>query len=74
MLSTRGLLLSDNYDTLSQFRRHFYDSGQFLKPFAENFFRAAEEPVEGIDAERARQRVEETTLFIEQAQTVYTRS
>jgi sulfite reductase (ferredoxin) len=74
LLSTRGLLLSDNYDTLAQFRQHFYDTGQFLKPFAENFFRAAEEPVEGIDAERARQRVEETTLFIEQAQTVYTRS
>ncbi|HUG80051.1 MAG TPA: nitrite/sulfite reductase [Bryobacterales bacterium] len=74
LLSTRGLLLSDNYDTVSQFRRHFYDTGQFLKPFAENFFRAAEEPVQGIDADRARQRVEETTLFIEQAQTVYTQS
>jgi sulfite reductase (ferredoxin) len=74
LLSTRGLLLSDNYDTVSQFRQHFYDTGQFLKPFAENFFRAAEEPVHGIDADRARQRVEETTLFIEQAQTVYTQS
>ena len=74
LLSTRGLLLSDNYDMVSEFRKHFYDTGQFLKPFADNFFRAAEEPVDGIGAERARQRVEETTLFIEQAQTVYTQS
>jgi len=74
LLSTRGLLLSDNYDTLTEFRKHFYDTNQFLKPFADNFFRAIDEPVEGITAERARQRVEETTLFIEQAQTVYTQS
>ena len=36
--------------------------------------RAAEEPIDGISAERARKRVEETTLFIEQAQTVYTQT
>jgi len=74
LLSTRGLLLSDNYDTVAEFRKHFYDTNQFLKPFADNFFRAADEPVDDITAERARQRVEETTLFIEQAQTVYTKS
>ena len=74
LLSTRGLLLSDRYDTVAEFRTHFYDAGMFLKPFAENFFRAAEEPIDGISAERARKRVEETTLFIEQAQTVYTQT
>ena len=53
LLSTRGLLLSDQYNTVGEFRKHFYDAGMFLKPFAENFFRAAEEPIEGISADRA---------------------
>ena len=74
LLSTRGLLLSDYYDTVAEFRKHFYDTGRFLRPFAENFFRAVDEPIQGVTPERARQRVEETTLFIEQAQTVYTQS
>ena len=74
LLSTRGLLLSDRYDTVVEFRKHFYDTGQFFKPFADNFFRAVDEPIQGVTPERARQRVEETTLFIEQAQTVYTQS
>ncbi len=74
LLFTRGLLLSDRYDTMTEFRKHFYDAGTFWKPFAENFFRAAQEAPEGISAERARRRVEETTLFIEQAQTVYTQT
>ncbi len=74
LLSTRGLLLSDHYDTVAEFRKHFYDTGQFFKPFADNFFRAVDEPIQGVTPERARQRVEETTLFIEQSQTVYTQS
>jgi len=71
LLSTRGLLLSDGYDTVKEFQKHFYDTDKFLKQFAENFFRAAAEKAEGVDPEHARRRVEETTLFIEQAQTVY---
>jgi sulfite reductase (ferredoxin) len=74
LLSTRGLLLSDNYDTVKEFQKHFYDGGKFWKPFAENFFRAAEEKIEGIGPEQARRRVEETTLFIEQAQTVFSQA
>lgn len=71
LLFTRGLLLSDKYDTVEEFRKHFYDTSQFFKSFADNFFRAAGEPAAGIKPDRARKRVEETTLFIEQAQTVY---
>ena len=74
ILFTRGLLLSDKYDTVDEFRSHFYETGVFWKPFAENFFRAGEEGIHGVSPERARQRVEETTLFIEQAQTVYSQS
>ena len=55
-----------------EFRKFFYDGPSvFWKPFAENFFRSAEENVEELDAEQCRLRVEEATLFIEQAQTVY---
>jgi uncharacterized protein (UPF0332 family) len=71
LLSTRGLLLSDNYDCVAQFRRLFYETGQFHKPFAENFFRAAERSTTDLTPEESRRRVEEAALFLEQAQTVY---
>lgn len=74
LLSTRGLLLSDHYDTVAEFRRLFYDEGRFHAPFAENFFRAAREGVENIDPDRARGRVDETTLFLEMAQTVFSQA
>ncbi|MBG99965.1 MAG: sulfite reductase [Solibacterales bacterium] len=74
ILFTRGLLLSDKYNTVDEFRRHFYETGVFWKPFAENFFRVSEEELTGVTPERARQRVEEATLFIEQAQSVYSQS
>jgi sulfite reductase (ferredoxin) len=74
LLSTRGLLLSDNYDTVAEFRRVFYDEGRFHASFAENFFRATEEGVENINPDRARGRVDETTLFLEMAQTVFSQA
>ena len=73
LLFTKGLWLSDRYDTVAEFRRHFYDTGSFYKPFADNFLRtAAEDPSE--DPERARLRVEEAILFIEAAQGVYSQA
>ena len=73
LLFTKGLWLSDRYDTVAEFRRHFYDTGDFYKPFADNFLRtAAEEP--SADPERARLRVEEAVLFIEAAQGVYSQA
>jgi sulfite reductase (ferredoxin) len=78
LLSTRGLLLSDNYDCVAEFRRLFYDTGSFHKPFAENFFRAVRTR-EGTTAppvapDDARRRVEEAALFLQEAQTVYSRA
>ena len=73
LLFTKGLWLSDKYDTVAEFRRHFYDTGVFYKPFADNFLRTAgEEP--SADPERARLRVEEAILFIEVAQGVYSQT
>lgn len=73
LLFTKGLWLSDRYDTVEEFRKHFYDTDSFYKPFADNFIRTAQEgPSE--DSERARLRVEEATLFIEAAQGVYSQA
>jgi sulfite reductase (ferredoxin) len=74
LLSTRGLLLSDRYDRLAEFRSLFYETGQFHRPFADNFFRAAAEEEGGLDPDGSRRRVEEAALFLEQAQTVYSRA
>ena len=66
-------MLSDKYDTVAEFRKLFYDAGKFSKPFAENFFRSAEESADEASA-AARSRVEEATLFIEAAQGVYSQA
>ena len=73
LLSTQGLLLSDRYDPVAEFRTRFFEAGRFFPGFAEYFFRAAAEDRSGVDAERARQVVEESTLFIEEAHVVYSR-
>lgn len=73
LLFTKGLWLSDRYDTVAEFRKHFCDNDSFYKPFADNFLRTAQEgPSE--DFEHARLRVEEATLFIEAAQGVYSQA
>jgi sulfite reductase (ferredoxin) len=74
LLSTRGLLLSDNYDCVAEFRKLFYETGQFHKPFAENFFRAAQGNGHKVEPEESRRRVEEAALFLEQAQNVYSKA
>ena len=69
----RGLLLSDKFHTVDEFRKLFFETGEFYAPFAENFFRASEEGDTPLGAERTRRRVEEANLFAEMAQTVYSR-
>ena len=73
LLFTKGLWLSDKYDTVAEFRKFFYEPDAFYRPFAENFFRAAQEGATS-DPEKARLRVEEATLFIEAAQGVYSQA
>ena len=74
LLSTRGLLVSDNYDRVAEFRTLFSDTGEFHRPFAENFFRASERDGDVSGPDESRRRVEEAALFLEQAQTVYSRA
>ncbi|MEZ5397353.1 MAG: hypothetical protein R2724_31880 [Bryobacterales bacterium] len=73
LLTTKGLWLSDNFDRVGKFRELFYDTGLFLKPFADNYFRSVEEG-NALDLVAARKRVEEATLFIEAAQDVYAKA
>ncbi len=73
LLFTKGLWLSDRYDTVAEFQKHFHAAGAFYRPFADNFLRSAAEGPSS-DPERARLRVEEATLFIEAAQGVYSQA
>ena len=73
LLSTRGLLLSDNYDTQAEFQKHFIDTGEFHIGVAEYFAKAHGEEDEDVTPERSRQRVEESNLFIEEAHVIYSR-
>ncbi len=73
LLFQRGLLLSDKFNTVEQFRKLFYEPGEFYAPFAENFFRAVDEGNDSLGPERTRRRVEEANLFVEMAHTVYSR-
>ena len=66
--------MSDNYDRIAEFRKRFYETGQFYAPFAENFFRAVRDDGKEYAAEDSRRHVEEAALFLEQAQTVYTKA
>jgi sulfite reductase (ferredoxin) len=73
LLNTEGLLLSDRYDTVREFKSRFIDKGRIFPGVAEYFVRAAGEDRARIGAERARQLLEEANLFTEEAHVVYGR-
>lgn len=73
LLSTDGLLLSDNYDPVVEFRRRYLETGNFFPGCADYFFKAAGEPDAELTHERSRQRVEEANLFVEEAHVAYSR-
>ncbi|MCA9565285.1 MAG: hypothetical protein KC561_17425, partial [Myxococcales bacterium] len=72
LLSTKGLWLSDGYDTVTEFEKHFGSEG-FYRPCAEYFFRANRDGWDALNEEQTHQRVEEARLFIEEAEKVYSR-
>lgn len=73
LLSTNGLLLSDNYDTRAKFEELWVETGKFFPGVAEYYAKAASEGDDPVGADRSRQRVEESNLFVVQAQEVYGR-
>ena len=71
LLSTKGLLKSDGYDTVARFRQLFFENGGgFHKGFASYLFSAIGES-SGLGEERVRHKVEEANLFVEEANVVY---
>ena len=73
LLSTQGLLLSDNYDTPSEFRKRYMEPGHFFRGVAEYYMKTEAEDDSEVGAARARQRLEEANLFVEEAHIVYSR-
>lgn len=73
LLSTQGLLLSDKYDTVAEFRTRFLEPGRFFPGVGDYFIKASAEDRSVLGAERSRQLLEEANLFVEEAHVVYGR-
>lgn len=73
LLTTRGIQSKSTEDTVRDFRALFVETGQFWNPFAEFLDKWLVEDTAGVDEEAAHFAIEEATLFVEQAQTVYGR-
>ena len=73
LLTTAGLQYIDDATTVSEFRKHFFDAGNFFAGFGAHLFKATEEDSSTFDEERAHRRVEEATLFVEESHNVYNR-
>ena len=54
-------------------RDSFIDTGEFLAGVAEYYGKAHDEGDQDVSADRSRQRVEESNLFIEEAHIIYSR-
>jgi hypothetical protein len=73
LLSTQGLLLSNKYDTVAEFRTRFHEAGRVFPGVGEYFLKAAALDLAAASPDRARQLVEEANLFVEEANVVYGR-
>ncbi len=73
LLSTQGLLLSDKYDTVAEFRARFLEAGRFFAGVGEYFVKASLYELSKLPAEKCRQLLEEANLFVEEAHVVYGR-
>jgi len=73
LLSTQGLLLSDRYDVVSEFRTRFLEAGRFFPGVGEYFIKAAGHDLATLGAEKTRLFLEEANLFVEEAHVVYGR-
>ena len=73
LLTTEGMQYIDDETTVREFRDRFYDTQIFFSAYAEHLFKAVDEKDAALDEEVTHRRVEEATLFIEQAHNVYGR-
>ncbi|MFB3040403.1 MAG: sulfurtransferase TusA family protein, partial [Candidatus Poribacteria bacterium] len=73
LLTTEGLQYVDDETTVSDFRNRFFEPGIFFAGFAGHLFKATEEGTDSLDQELTHRRVEEATLFVEEAHNIYNR-
>ena len=73
LLTTEGMQHIDNETTITEFRNRFFDPGIFFAGYGAHLFKAVSEDTNTFDQELAHRRVEEATLFVEEAHNVYGR-
>ena len=73
LLTTEGQQHIDNETTVREFRSRFFEPGIVFPGFGAHIFKAAEEDTSTFDRELTHRRVEEATLFVEEAHNVYGR-
>ena len=73
LLTTEGQQHIDNETTVREFRSRFFEPGVVFPGFGAHIFKAAEEDPTTFDRELTHRRVEEATLFVEEAHNVYGR-
>ncbi|MCZ6681529.1 MAG: sulfurtransferase TusA family protein [Candidatus Poribacteria bacterium] len=73
LLTTEGLQYIDDETTITEFRNRFFEPGIVFAGFGAHLFKAAKEDVSTFDQELTHRRVEEATLFTEEAHNVYNR-
>ncbi|MYF99884.1 nitrite/sulfite reductase [Candidatus Poribacteria bacterium] len=73
LLTTVGLQYIDNETTVQEFKKHFFDTGNFFTGYGAHLFKATEEDTSTFDQELAHRRVEEATLFVEESHHLYGR-
>ena len=73
LLTTEGQQHIDNETTVREFRSRFFEPGIVFPGFGAHIFKATEEDASTFDRELTHRRVEEATLFVEEAHNVYGR-
>ena len=73
LLTTEGLQHIDDETTVKEFRARFFEPGIVFPGFGAHLFKAVEEDTSAFDGELTHRRVEEATLFVEEAHNVYGR-
>ena len=78
MRAARALVREEYYDVpenpntvVKEFRSRYFERELFSPQFANYFFTAHQDGVDGLDAKSAHRRVEEAQLFIEGSYTCY---
>jgi sulfite reductase (ferredoxin) len=73
LLTASGLLLSEPFDRLEEFRARWVDTGRFRRAFAEYYRQPDGATGSDVSLEAAEELVHRARLFVEEAQVAYTR-